>query len=122
MSDKYDLALLRIDVVHEYVAQRGEKRELEVFTPVFKVGGAIGRKPFPTEGIVTEFSKDTGGLVTSAQIFFGDSGGGIFTMQDGQPILVGIAIALPMWSKHYPVAHIALCYNIYAIEEFLTTP
>jgi len=122
-SAKYDLALLRVDVYHQHVAERGELIELSVFDRIIKIGSGMGEDPFPTLGIIENFEDDTGKMHISAPIVFGDSGGGIFTEENGKYVLVGIVQGTAVAGfKGHPVvvSFMGLCYNIFAINDFLS--
>lgn len=119
-SGMYDMALLRVNHYHPYEASHVYLSELNVFTPIMAIGAAMGKKPFPKEGIVERYTNSH--MHTSAPIMFGDSGGGVFTEVEGKWCLVGMMIAVPLVNPHYPVAHMAINYNIFSIVEFMTTP
>jgi hypothetical protein len=117
MSDMHDMALLRVNHYHPYVTRNIFLTELNIFTPVVSIGAGMGRKPFPKLGIVESYSNSH--MHVSAPIIFGDSGGGVFTEIDGEWYLVGMMVAVPMLNPFTPVTHIARCYNIFSIVEFL---
>lgn len=116
-SAKYDLAILRIDTYHPYVAERASELKPILFDRVWRVGGAVSGVPHPNQGIIIM----SGNIFFSMSndMFFGDSGGGVFQEHNGQLQLIGIMIAVPMWQDHYPVSHMGLCYNMKIIKEFL---
>jgi len=114
----YDLALVRIEVEHKYVARR-VLAKLDVFDRVYKVGGGLGNSPFPTEGIVSS----TADMVfqASSPIIFGDSGGGIFIKIGRNYYLVGIVISVAVARLGvFPnvIPHMANCYDAFALEDF----
>jgi len=120
-SDKSDLALLRIDVHHQYVAKRSKMETLPVFTPVIKMGAGLGQDPFPTLGIIEDFADNKGLMRVSSPIIMGDSGGGIFNAYNGE--LIGIAFGVPVSGfEGHPVlvSHMGMCFNIFAINDFLS--
>ena len=121
-SSKYDLALLKIDVYHEHVARRISPEVLPPFTDLWKMGAGNGETPFPTHGVIEEFEADTGLMHISAPIIFGDSGGGIFLNSTGELIGVVVGTAVTGYKGHpVVVSFMGLCYNIYAINDFLSS-
>lgn len=131
-SDKYDLAVLRVDVYHPHVAERASHDEPLLFTEVWKIGAGLTGIPHPAPGVV-----NIGGdmmFSVSAPIIPGDSGGGIFYQDGSEYKLIGIMISVPLkaWPVYRdnkttgafvltPATHLGLSYNMQVIREFLET-
>jgi len=117
-STEYDLALVRIEVEHDYVAKRALAK-LNVFDHVYKVGSGLGGNPFPTEGIISSVGDYV--FQASSPIIFGDSGGGIFIRIKNDYYLVGLVISVAVARLGpFPnvVPHMANCYDAFALEDF----
>jgi S1-C subfamily serine protease len=115
-SKDHDLALIRVEHYHPYVAKFALNLCPPVFTKVYKVGGGLGLEPFPGEGIVTGI--DDYVMTVSSLIIFGDSGGALFVKEDGHYRLTGTLVAVAS-SKGGPVYHIGVVHNMNSILEFL---
>jgi S1-C subfamily serine protease len=119
VSKDYDLALVRIDTALDFVATRGNKEVLPIFTRVHKIGCGLGTAPFPTSGQIAQFGNHAFRLMVTSPIIFGDSGGGIFTEIDGELRLIGIVSAVASTNRGMVVPHMGIIVNIFAIEQFL---
>lgn len=119
ISDKFDLAIVIVmNYEHDFVANRNEPKEMLVFQETYKVGAALGHEtPLVTEGIVSDV--DEYEFVTSSPIVWGDSGGGIFVEEDGEFVLVGISVKLAVAFNVYPIYHIGIAVDMFAVEEFI---
>ena len=115
-SKLYDLALLRVEHAHPYVAEFSTYDKPPVFTKVYKVGGGLSTEPFPGEGIISGHGKKI--LALSASLIFGDSGGAAYVHQYDHYYLVGILVAVGS-SHGQPVSHVAFAHDMDAINEFL---
>lgn len=121
-SKEYDLALLRIDMVHPYPAKLANVM-LDVFQPVIRVGASVLQEPYPVYGHVSKYNTAT--VYHSATCYFGDSGGGLFTKlatldENGKEIgqdyyLIGQTTLIA------GANHICGGYNAQAIAWFLQT-
>ena len=111
-----DLAILKVDHEHPYVALMFYDAVPKVFTDVYKVGGGLGLEPFPTEGIIS--SVKDGLLSVTSPIIFGDSGGAIYIDHLGSYLLVGIVISVAHVQKA-PITHIGFGYNMKTVAKFL---
>lgn len=80
-----DLALLRVE--YELPTVTLALKAPPPFTPVYAVGAQRGLHPVPTPGIVMSVNR---GLVISAPIAPGSSGGASFALIDGEYRLIGI--------------------------------
>jgi hypothetical protein len=118
-SKMYDLALIRINTYHPFVAADILLNPLEPFVPVIGIGAGMGHKPHPRAGMVEEVNEYQ--FYTSSPIIFGDSGGGIFTYVESEKkwFLVGLMTSVPMINPYCPVTHQAISYTIKTIQEFL---
>lgn len=119
ISEEHDLAFVVVpNYEHKYVAKRGEPRELLVFEKTYKLGAALGHDyPLATEGIVSEVADYV--FITSSPVVFGDSGGGIFMEEDGEYFLVGITVQISNAMGMFPVFHMGIALDMFALEEFL---
>jgi len=121
-SKSMDLALLRVNVVHPYVAKLTPNK-LSIFQPIIRVGVSTLMHPYPVYGQVTEYGSRT--MYTNASCYMGDSGGGLFAKfktkgEDGKITgedyyLVGQTTLIAS------ATHICGGYNAKAIQFFLAT-
>ena len=118
-SKKYDLALLRIEHEHPYVAEISSKLKVSVFQTVWKIGGGMGQDPFPGKGIVTGVKESH--ISVSSGTIYGDSGGAVFIQQGPNYRLVGIIVSVAILPKKIPVYHIGYAHDLESIVDFLTT-
>jgi len=126
MGEDVDLAVLRIEVEHPFVAKLAWGHKPYVFEKVWQVGGALGLRPFPTRGHVELISDDEDSMYISAEMVTGNSGGGVFVKQrwGSEYRLIGIGVAVAaMWFADHPhlVPHMGRCLNVDTIEKFFET-
>ena len=122
IGKKHDLALVRINVEHKYVAKRGSAKKLLLFMETWKVGCGLNKPPFPTKGIISAFDAELGTMQTDANIILGDSGGAFFIKQGHDYRLAGVVVGMAVVRGKGGVQllpHIAYGFNLYAIEQFL---
>lgn len=73
ISDKYDLALLKIDDVITPVLPPGKSKHLSQGERVFAIGSPLGQRDSVTSGVITRVSSKV--VITDTQILPGNSGG-----------------------------------------------
>jgi len=118
VSKDHDLAIVMVQHKHDYTANLVKPKELLIFEETYKVGAALGNdKPLVTTGVVSEVWDDS--FVTSSPIIWGDSGGGVYTKRDGEFILIGISTQISIAMGRFPVYHIGIAVDMFAVEEFL---
>ena len=115
-----DLAVLRIKGEVPFAAVLSTNLDLQVFTEIYKVGGGGGADPYPGTGIITAVDEmlmtmDTGTVM-------GDSGGGLFALEEDEYRLVGIIIAVSALGGKLPVYHRGIAHNTLAIWDLMTQP
>lgn len=113
-SEDLDVAVLHFGGPAIGVAELGERLPREGEDSI-----AIGRSieeddvaapgvPAPTEGIISVARMDRKHIVSSAPIYFGYSGGGLFVKEDGRWKLAGIQVQIRAsggdWVWHYALA------------------
>ena len=73
LSDKYDLALLKIDGYTLPALQLAKDKNIRQTDKVYAIGSPLGKRDYVTAGIVTSLRKDK--IIMDAQILPGNSGG-----------------------------------------------
>lgn len=73
VSDKYDLALLKIDDVKSPKLEQGDTKALSQGQLVFAIGSPLGQRDSVTSGVITRVGRSV--VITDAQILPGNSGG-----------------------------------------------
>lgn len=118
------LVLIEHDQVWPYLARLPGQSEqsLEVMDEVCCVGCPLGNKPLPTTGQVSSLVKKVSGAtfyMVNAPTFFGNSGGGVFRLDNGQ--IVGVSSMIYTYGKKQPmvVPHMGLFAPWATVEEFL---
>jgi S1-C subfamily serine protease len=108
-----DLALLEMESPHFLNVARFDRARAEgkvdVFSPVMAVGCPLGEDPIPTMGIVTDGARQVNGrtyMMIEAPTYFGNSGGGIFSLETGE--LEGIFSKIFTHSRSTVVTHLGL--------------
>lgn len=85
VSEKYDLALLKIDNVTTPNLPQGNTQALSQGQLVFAIGSPLGQRDSVTSGVITRVSRSV--VITDAQILPGNSGGPLIDDQ-GQVVAV----------------------------------
>ena len=126
---KRDLALLRIDDRErplEHVATlypEGEDDGPWIFQKAWAVGAGLGRPPFPTQGLLSGFAKDSYGkklFLASAPIIFGNSGGSGYVLSPrGTYELIGVPSMVSAYGWGSVVSHMGWWRPISEIRVFL---
>jgi S1-C subfamily serine protease len=124
-SQKHDMALLHLRLVKKpQVAKmlpKGRYEEVRVGAPVWAVGCALGHDPILTSGVVTQLGDILAGqdyVMSSAQIIFGNSGGGLFLDKGSEYYFIGIPSAGDVVFGT-PITHLGYSSPIWRIHEFL---
>jgi S1-C subfamily serine protease len=98
-----DLALLEIrDAPYSLLVVKlmPEDNKLRLFQEVFIVGATVGEDPAAYKGHITDLDRHTqvgSRVMTSAKIFFGDSGGAAFIEKDGTFYLAGVPCGVTLF-------------------------
>ena len=126
---KRDLALLRIDDRErplEHVATLYPEDMDDgpwIFQKAFAVGAGLGKPPFPTQGLLSGFAKDSYGndlFLASAPIIFGNSGGSGYVLSPrGTYELIGVPSMVSAYGWCSVVSHMGWWRPITEIREFL---
>ena len=102
-SEKHDMALIQLRLKEKpptaLLLPRARIEDVAIGSPTWAVGCALGHDPVLTQGIVTHQGDIVGEVdfwMSSAQIIFGNSGGGMFFESDeyyfiGIPSLVSVS-------------------------------
>ena len=124
-----DLALLQVVDAERplpYVAKLyPEKKDLGpwIYQQVFAVGAGLGKPPFPTEGLLAGFSRDSNGRAIwmgTAPIIFGNSGGSLFVYSPRNKYeLIGVPSMVSAFGWGTPVTHMGWARPISEIRIFL---
>ena len=70
---------------------------LRLFQPIVAIGAGLGHAPFPTTGLITSMVDEIDRkpyMMGSAQIIFGNSGGGVYLLETGEFIGVPSRVAV----------------------------
>lgn len=105
-----DLAVLRVILDGDppscaVLAGRQALARVRTFQPVYTVGCPLGLAPLPSKGEITNTNRRIDGQpfwMTSAQMIFGNSGGGIFDARTQE--LVGVSSRVCAYGKVLPAA------------------
>ena len=126
---KRDLALLRIDdrerpIDHVAVLYpEDEDTGPWIFQKAWAVGAGLGKPPFPTQGLLSGFAKDSYGydlILGSAPIIFGNSGGSGYVMSPrGVYELIGVPSMVSGYGWGSVVSHMGWWRPISQIRIFL---
>ena len=126
---KRDLALLRIDdrersIDHVAVLYPENKDSGPwIFQKAWAVGAGLGKPPFPTQGLLSGFAKDSYGndlILGSAPIIFGNSGGSGYVMSPrGTYELIGVPSMVSAYGWGSVVSHMGWWRPISEIRIFL---
>lgn len=88
ISDRFDLALLKLDGYHTPYLPIGPLRNMAQGDQVYAIGSPLGQQDSVSAGILTSLSMNT--VVTDSQILPGNSGGPLIT-PEGEVIAVNTA-------------------------------
>ncbi len=105
-----DLAILRAVIDGDppscaVLAGRQALARVRTFQPVYTVGCPLGLAPLPSKGEITNTNRRIDGQsfwMTSAQMIFGNSGGGIFDARTQE--LIGVSSRVCAYGKVLPAA------------------
>ena len=110
-----DLALITFDTKFKTWAKLA-KSAPAVDSKVFVVGYPLGIAEFVTLGIVQAYTEE--GMYASADAIFGNSGGPLFVIEDGEYVLAGITSFLATaWGA--PITYIIGFIPFSSIDSFL---
>ena len=122
-----DIALLRLDTQKRmpYLAKLMSNSHLgsvDVFSPAYAVGCPLGNRPLPTLGEVSSKQKTVGEQtfwMLNAPTFFGNSGGGIYSIPGCE--LIGVSSMIYTYGKSHPtvVPHMGLFVPLSEIYSWL---
>ena len=122
-----DIAALRLDSTHRlpYLADLmspDDLRGVDIFSPAYAVGCPLGNRPLPTLGEVSSKDKVVGDQtfwMLNAPTFFGNSGGGIYSVPSCR--LIGVSSMIYTYGKSNPtvVPHMGLFVPLDAIYRWL---
>ncbi len=109
-DERKDLAILRAVLSGEppscaFPAGRMALARVKTFQPVYTVGCPLGLAPLPSKGEITNTNRRIDGQsfwMTSAQMIFGNSGGGIFDAKTQE--LIGVSSRVCAYGKVLPAA------------------
>ena len=118
LSQKYDLALIAIDVGHPYVALLSDGPTPVVYQEVFKVGAGAGSDPHPGTGIISSYDDEL--MMVDTGVTYGDSGGGIWVDEDGEYKLIGTIVMVGTIGQGVPIYHQGLALNREVLFDFLS--
>lgn len=94
---------------------------LEIFTPVIAVGCQAGFAPYPTTGIFADqLSSCPLVYLTTADISYGSSGGGVFVEIDGTYYLLGISSSATIAQNGQILTHMAHTVVVWDDMELLS--
>lgn len=117
-ADK-DIILLGVGGKLPVKGIRLAKKELKPFDEVYTIGNALNFGYVLTKGFYNQkFDMDDNFDIMSLPVIFGNSGGGIFTIQDKEIRLVGLVHAMLNANGDF-VEHLSLNINLKSIKEFL---
>lgn len=120
----YDLMMLQIDDKETIyptgeIANEKEITQLDIFTDILNVGCGLGTRPYPAYGIITALYLENNTYKSwwqmSAPIIYGNSGGGVFTM-DGK--LIGV-VSMGNLDRGIMQNHMALIVSPDMIYEWI---
>lgn len=118
-SEEYDLSLLRVITGEKLPYARLCKKavvDLPLLSKVYVVGYPAGQGPYFTSGELCLKNVEMGNIkdmwMVSAQITFGNSGGGTFNPSTGELIGVPVAITAANGSPVYFMAHVVPGHRI----------
>jgi len=124
-NEDEDMALLklRLDELIPHVAcltPKLEIAELQVTDKTIAVGCSLLFPPLPSDGILTRKNFLINSLtfhMSSAQIIYGNSGGGMFNAETGE--FIGIPSMVPIVGWGTPITHMGLFIPISRIYDWL---
>ena len=94
-----------------------------IFQKAWAVGAGLGKPPFPTQGLLSGFAKDSYGndlILGSAPIIFGNSGGSGYVMSPrGTYELIGVPSMVSAYGWGSVVSHMGWWRPISQIRIFL---
>lgn len=122
-----DIALLRLDTDREIrdlarLRTGGSFSRLDIFSPACVVGCPLGNSPLATMGQITSVDKAVEGesfWMINAPTYFGNSGGGVYSVPDCS--LIGIFSMIYTYGKAKPtvVPHMGLFLPIDSVADWL---
>ncbi len=123
-----DIALLRLDSTERFshlakLTKKQELAEIDIFSPAYAVGCPLGNRPLPTLGEVSSKTKvvaDRTFWMINAPTFFGNSGGGIYSVPECR--LIGVSSMIYTYGKSNPtvVPHMGLFVPLASIYDWLS--
>jgi len=119
---KTDIALIEVEISCPCVAIAQNIPEMD--QKVYTVGYPLGMEQFLTEGRVQYFELPKNRMITSIPVIFGNSGGGVFTLEDGTYKLVGIVSGVAQICDQFmpvctPVTHLSAIVDLLTLKGFL---
>ena len=122
-----DIAIIKIDTATRFnnvamIASKAEIDNMKVFDPICAVGGPLGNTPMPSRGYITSKRKmydDKAFWMVSAPGIFGNSGGGVFSMNRYK--LIGLYSRLLAYREFItvPVPHLGVIVPANLIRDVL---
>jgi S1-C subfamily serine protease len=125
-----DLALLvsmNRNIIYKNIAslfpELDKDDEIAIMDEVHVVGSALGKNPIITTGIINNFNADISDCSmwgTTANIIYGNSGGGVFKWSDArnQYELIGVPTSVPN-ALGFPITHMGAFVPYTEIYKFL---
>lgn len=96
--------------------------KIDVFTPVIASGCPLGHSPTPSEGFISSKKKDVKGenfWMQSAPTIFGNSGGGVFSLES--QVMVGVNSMICVYDNFMatPVPHLGVMIDMNKAYDWL---
>lgn len=116
LDEQKDLALLKTDIKLRVNGIRLAKHNLNKYDEIYTIGFPLSLEYVLTKG---SYQFTHGQLdYNNVPVMLGNSGGGMFCIQDGEIRLVGIVHALATYKK-YIVNHLSMSIKLDTIKEFI---
>ncbi len=119
-----DIAILKFSSITKYgVARINTDNSIQILDKVIAVGCPIGYLPIPTEGIIACNRLMLGNIkyyLSTANMIFGSSGGGLFTDTKGE--LIGIVSMIPVFNyegSRIPITFLGLTVSMETVIEWM---
>jgi len=91
---------------------------IKILTEVYAVGCALKHSPIITTGIISEFNEENNYILSTANIAFGSSGGGLFIKLEDKYYLIGILFQIEGY-RDYLFSFLSRSCPIKSLDCFL---